>query len=244
MVAGGWSGWGELLPLARDPGTGDYALACCLPPGSHPYSFLVDGAWALCPHCPTAHTEDGHFANVVEVASPPAYHVFYPTGWPEAVLRVRAVGAEPGAAWREVPMHDTPSRGRPGGGKWKTAVIPAPLTGAGGAPAALEFYLTDGSGGSEDRPYGGGTYRCEHPGGYKLQRGSLRPFHKATAAPTMVVSDLDGTMVGDGEEADAMTAEFCQVGGWEGEGWGRVGLGGGWGLAAPATYTIWQHPSA
>lgn len=36
----------------------------------------------------------------------------------------------------------------------------------------------------------------------------------------MLVSDLDGTMVGDNQEADAMTAEFCQVG--QLLGWGQA----------------------
>lgn len=61
--------------------------------------------------------------------------------------------------WREVPMHNTPSRSRPKGGVWKVAVISAEQQqqqGGGG----LEFYVTNGDGTREDRPAGGGSYRC------------------------------------------------------------------------------------
>jgi hypothetical protein len=78
---------------------------------------------------------------------------------------------------------------------------------------ALEFFVSSADGSKQDRPLGGSTYRCPHPGGYKLLRGSLRPFPQATQAPLMLVSDLDGTMVGDGEEADAATRDFCTY--WE-----------------------------
>jgi hypothetical protein len=62
---------------------------------------------------------------------------------------------------------------------------------AGGAPTpgyrTLEFFVTSSDGSREDRPFGGGTYRCLHPGGYKLLRGQLRPFPMATQPPMMLV---------------------------------------------------------
>ncbi|KAL4457961.1 hypothetical protein ABPG75_012826 [Micractinium tetrahymenae] len=77
----------------------------------------------------------------------------------------------------------------------------------------IEFFISSSDGRHEDRPWGGSTYRCQHPGGYKLRSGGLRPFPQATRPPMMLVSDLDGTMVGEGEEADACTREFATY--WE-----------------------------
>ena len=54
LLAGDWAAWAELLPMGRDPATGNHVLRCCLPPGSYQYQFLVDGAWRLCPDSPTA----------------------------------------------------------------------------------------------------------------------------------------------------------------------------------------------
>eukprot|EP00887_Chlorella_sp_A99_P001465 scaffold8.g1465.t1 len=270
MLAGDWTCWAELLPMARDPVSGAHRLEVCLPPGQYQYQFLVDGQWRLCPDSPTTQREDGAFANSIEVRSMPAFLIFYATGWQRAVLH------HPG--WREVPMHHTPSRAHPKGGSWKTAVISAvhdarevlngngagagasasvsvsaslasasalasldlPAVGENGASASggasegegaagsgsgsdgegwsplrrsnqlqLEFYVSAGDGsGLEDRPPGGGAYRLVQPGGFKLRSGQLRPFPNATAPPMMLVSDLDNTMVGEGEDADGATAEF------------------------------------
>jgi hypothetical protein len=214
MVSGSWSSFGELLPLAPDPASGDHVLRCCLPPGSYSYMFLVDGAWRLRPDVDAAHAPDGHFANVVEVAAAPAFRVFYATGWADAVLRVRALDAAGRPLhqdWREVPLRDTASRARPGGGdlnRWVSAAVPAD-----GGAASLEFVPASAAAGREDRPAGGGAYTCPHPGSFRLQSGRLRPFARASAPPAMLVADLDGTMVGEGPEADAMTAEFNHY--WE-----------------------------
>jgi hypothetical protein len=111
-------------------------------------------------------------------------------------------------------MHDTASRDQTkGGGLWKAAlIVPQESVSRGGEqPAALEFYVTNGDGAHQDRPMGGGVYRCHTPGAYKLQSGRLVPFPKAREARVMVVSDIDGTMVGEGQEADNMTLEFMQV---------------------------------
>ena len=63
LLTGDFVAWAELLPLRADPATGVHRLACCLPPGTYSYQFLVDGAWALCPESPSAATEDGRMAN-------------------------------------------------------------------------------------------------------------------------------------------------------------------------------------
>ena len=41
-----------------------------------------------------------------------------------------------------------------------------------------------------DRPTGGGSYLCQVPGGFKLQRGRMLPFPRVQEAPIMVVSLL------------------------------------------------------
>ena len=39
----------------------------------------------------------------------------------------------------------------------------------------------------QDRPAGGGFYKCMCPGGFKLMHGRLHPFPRARVAPTMLV---------------------------------------------------------
>ena len=151
----------------------------------------------------------------MRVEDPPAFHLFYATGWRDAVLHVRTLDADgtpqtPG--WREVPMCTTPSRAKPLGGAWLSAVVPATGDPARGPPQ-LEFTVANGDGSAEDRPAPGRTYLCRASGGFKLLSGRLRPFPRARAASTMLVSDLDGTMVGEGADADAATQRFCSY--WE-----------------------------
>ena len=57
------------------------------------------------------------------------------------------------------------------------------------------------------------VYRLPHPGGYRLSGGTLLPFPRLCEAPVLVVSDLDGTMVGEGSHADAGTVAFTTY--WE-----------------------------
>lgn len=209
MVTGDWSGWGELLPLQYDPITGVHRLKCCLPPGSYAYQFLVDGEWRLRPDSDAVHTPDGHFANTMTVALPPAFRIFYSTGWTAAKLVYRGLDSEGkplSEEWSEMDLHDTDSRGHlsTAGRLWKVANIAACGP---NAPAALEFYPVSADG-SEDRPPGGGAYRCPRPGGYKLRSGKVRPFLRASKPRAMLVSDLDGTLVGEGPEADAKTLDF------------------------------------
>lgn len=86
-------------------------------------------------------------------------------------------------------MQNTPSRARPSGGWWKSAVIPATGDLSQGTPQ-LEFVVSGSTGSSEvDRPSAGGSYWVQCPGGYKLQHGRLRPFPRAKAAASMLVWD-------------------------------------------------------
>ncbi len=86
-------------------------------------------------------------------------------------------------------MQNTPSRARPSGGWWKMAVIPASGDVTEGTPQ-LDFFVSSGSGTEVDKPAWGDSYRCNCPGGFKLQHGRLRPFPRARAAPTMLASPL------------------------------------------------------
>ena len=146
------------------------------------------------------------------------------TGWDSPRLAVRdptsPLDEDGQPVSGEVPFSTT------GRGLWKSVSVPAaqaglglgaalalPLSpGAPPAPPALEFVIADGFG-NFDTPPGGGAYRCPRPGGYKLERGRLVAFPRAREPPIMVVSDLDGTMVGDGPEFDRATWLFQQY--WE-----------------------------
>ena len=70
--------------------------------------------------------------------APPAFHIFYATGWKSAVLHWRPVAGpgEPQERWQALPFHSTNSRARPKGGNWLTATICAEPLGAEAAAAA------------------------------------------------------------------------------------------------------------
>lgn len=224
FVAGDWSEWQELLPMVKDPDTGEFTLCVCLPPGQYAFTFLVDGVWRRHPELDAAHTADGRITNLLTVESPPAFRIYYATGWKAAHLKVRgldATGTPLDSNWTEVPLHDTAGRGHPGAltRSWKTALVfvngPQP-------PSSLEF-IPVSKDGEEDRPPGtsrdlqGGQppvgYVAPCTGSFKLHHGKLRPFPRGNKPPLMLVSDLDGTLVGEGPEADAATAEFAAY--WE-----------------------------
>lgn len=206
---------------ALEPGEAQHSSRACRRRG--PPRLPLTAAACPTPHC-----------RSMEVRAPPAYHIYYATGWTSAVLHVRHA-AGPGEAeepWQALPMHSTSSRSRPKGGTWLTATVCAlPLEGAAAEAAAaadaeldaaaavtasqggsvaglswdgeaaeqgarhrsfrpLEFFITSADGAAEDRPYGGGAYRCHHPGGFKLRGGALRPFPMATKPPVMLVGGV------------------------------------------------------
>ncbi|KAK9810564.1 hypothetical protein WJX73_000994 [Symbiochloris irregularis] len=215
FVTGDFAGWSELIPLAFDVAAQRYQVSCSLPPGVYAFQYLVDGKWLTSPDAPVAHDEEGHLCNQIDVKVPPAYRIFYATTWhnPTLQYQIQRDGQAGDQGWQQTTMASAgslPSRASPTGG-WRTAVIPVPQ----GAPAStrLRFHIDGPSQAEVDRPYGGGEYTCCVPGGFKLQRGRMLPFPQAQAAPIMVVSDLDGTMVGEGPEADAATRAFCAY--WE-----------------------------
>ncbi|CAD7701686.1 unnamed protein product, partial [Ostreobium quekettii] len=142
------------------------------------------------------------------------YCIYYATGWQTPVLHVRSIdddGRPLVEDWEKIPLWRTESRAEPDGGSWWRGIVPAgPRT---KGKSKLEFVVSDGDG-HEDRHPSGEGYVCPVLGGYKLQRGQLKPFPRASRDPIMLVSDLDGTMVDDGStEADSAMAEFCEY--WE-----------------------------
>lgn len=211
FVTGDFSGWMDLLPLTRKHGENIFSLSCSLMPGSYFYQYLVDGQWQTSANAAVEPDAQRQLCNKVTVEKPPAFHVLYATGWQDAVMHMRFVSApdQQPQEWQQAALHSTPSRSQPSGGRWKTAVIPLP---DGQQHAQLEFVISSGSG-QVDKPSHGNAYLCPHPGGYKIQHGQLRPFPQACAGPMMLVSDLDGTMVGNGNEADSMTRRFTEF--WE-----------------------------
>ncbi len=201
-------GWAEHAPFARDAaspsGDGDWLLRAVLPPGRTEFKLLVDDAWRLLPGAPTAR---GSGNCVVHVAPPLAsVTLAYASGWPRPRLLLPAAEGLPA---REVPLR------RCGPGHW-TATLPVASDYSGdvaSGAAALAFTVSDGAG-AVDAPPGGGLYRCPLPGGFKLARGRLTPFPAALRPPVMLVTDLDGTLVGETPEADAATAAFRAY--WDG----------------------------
>ncbi|DBB07742.1 TPA: hypothetical protein ACH3X3_009162 [Trebouxia sp. C0006] len=211
FVAGDFTGWMDLLPLSREAGSNKFSLDCSLLPGAYFYQFLVDGQWSVSGNSTVEPDEQGHLSNKVIVHAPPAFHLFYgEPGWQGASIHMRLTCKQHTQGWQQVALHNTASRSQHwGGGRWKTAVVPLPK----GCQStqmelAIKSNTDEGQGPSESS-----HYMCPHPGGYKIQHGQLRPFPQATAGPIMLVSDLDGTMVGNGHEADAMTHNFKQY--WE-----------------------------
>lgn len=98
-------------------------------------------------------------------------------------------------AWQDQPLQAL----RSSNGKWQEAFVET----AGGG---LEFVLTDGNG-TYDKLPDGSNYSIIEAGVYTLTDNQLSA--PPDGAPFLVVSDLDGTMVG----ADATTLRFKQY--WE-----------------------------
>jgi len=83
----------------------------------------------------------------------------------------------------------------------------------GAKPKELEFVPFDPVTGKEDHPSKAEFYHCAFPGGYKLDSGVIKPFNQACDPPMMLVSDIDGTLVGTSPESYDVTARFAKY--WE-----------------------------
>lgn len=91
-------------------------------PGTFSYQYLVDGVWMTSPDASVGPDDDGHLCNKVTiiwpipfillgrhsvhrhsnanlllqmtVEVPPAFHIYYATGWEKPILNVRALSAD------------------------------------------------------------------------------------------------------------------------------------------------------
>lgn len=227
-VVGEWDYWQrplQLLPTGTSRGkSSKHTLDCCLPPGNFNFHYVVDGETRVLP------SQDKQVGAVVKVPQAPAVRLFYATGWNEPKLKGRWLGQDglPLTDWQVFDFHETTARcvdrsdtllsGSNGGKCWKYAIVDCCtfMTGLfhdGVKPDELEFIPFDPETGAEDRPAHGGVYTCSFPGGYKLTSGTIRPFNQACEAPMMLVSDIDGTLVGHEAHAVDSTARFGKY--WE-----------------------------
>ncbi|KAG2447799.1 hypothetical protein HYH02_007256 [Chlamydomonas schloesseri] len=217
LVIGDWDNWQYSLMLQKDPATGVFTAKAHLPPGQYSYVYVVDGNVVTDPGLPTY--PDAEYGDVHRIWSflPDLFRVFYCTGWEEAVLSYRRVvnGQALTTEWQSLTMVNAPSRGN-SLGVWKMATI-VPTDPA----EVLEFTLNNGAAGAdaarfkEDRPGAAPVYCCPFPGSFKLAKGMLRPFPRGAEARIMLVSDIDGTMIGDMSSPDVFTSSERFADYWE-----------------------------
>ncbi|WIA20655.1 hypothetical protein OEZ85_005031 [Tetradesmus obliquus] len=148
-------------------------------------------------------------AVAVQAAAGKEVKLFYRSNWGSG----RVHGSVQGGDWKDYELSMVTSAP----GKWLSATINLNGGSSSSKVPAVEFVVTDG-GSHWDKPPEGGNYVITTPGTYTLRNGSLSQLPAASPPAVMLVSDLDGTMVGD----DAATAAFKEW--WENEGLLRGGL--------------------
>lgn len=235
-VAGEWNSWETPLELNLvEKNTvsrgGKHELHCCLPPGKYAYHYIVDGQAKVNPGMDTRILPAlvGTSVNTLHVPQAPAIRLFYATGWEVPKVKARWIGEDgsPMSDWTEYDLHQTAARytGRSTGlpslpevkrTSWKFAIVDCcdfltPPVGK--RPVELEFIPFDQVTKKEDHPGHGGVYKCSFPGGYKLQSGVIRPFNQSCDPPMMLVSDIDGTLVGHEPDTIGSTERFGRY--WE-----------------------------
>uniref|UniRef100_A0A7S3RAP8 Sucrose phosphatase-like domain-containing protein n=1 Tax=Dunaliella tertiolecta TaxID=3047 RepID=A0A7S3RAP8_DUNTE len=119
--------------------------------------------------------------------------IFFETPWKQSVLH----GSISGAPWKDVPLNRVGSAPN----RWSSCTLPVPQASAAAGAPLLEFVLRHGLKDEWNKPAQGGNYVIDAPGSYTIRSNAVQ---HSTGTPVMLVSDLDGTMVGD----DAATAAF------------------------------------
>jgi hypothetical protein len=105
-----------------------------------------------------------------------------------------------GGTWATVPMKTIPSSG----GKWCELLIPLNgATSSNGHPL-VEFAVCN-EGAKEWDNNEGKNYTISAPGTWALRRGNLE--HITNKKPYLIVSDLDGTLVGDDESLETFKGD-------------------------------------
>ena len=216
-VVGEWDFWERQMDLTLDRSK-CHSLRCCLPPGKYAYYFLVDGEIRLRPGVQgSTPSLVGRAVNFIQVSQTPSVRLFYATGWDKPKIRARWLDASGKALtdWSTVDLHETAARshGSSSSNHWSHTILDKSAMECSCEPAELEFVPFDFETLKEDHPGHGGSYRCGFPGGYKLESGVIRPFNQACEPPMMLVSDIDGTLVGTSEESAGVTARFAKY--WE-----------------------------
>lgn len=124
----------------------------------------------------------------------PQVALYYATSWSNAICHHAWTAKQ---VWKDARLSHVGSSG----GRWQVVRLDVESD---SQPCVLQFVLTDGHG-RYDKAHGERDYQLERPGTYALEEGKLVRHRGGDAV--LVVSDLDGTMVGD----DASTAAFKEA---------------------------------
>lgn len=123
-----------------------------------------------------------------ELSSVKNITLHYYTGWNNTFLHYSVCGG----SWRDLPFTKIGS-----GQQWCRANVE--VQGNDNGSPLLEFVMTNNEG-EWDKPTTGGNYEIRKPGRFIVRHGDIEDV---IGKPVMVVSDLDGTMVGDDEATKA-----------------------------------------
>ncbi|WIA22497.1 hypothetical protein OEZ86_009494 [Tetradesmus obliquus] len=179
--------------------------------------------YAVLQHLPLETLPSGATANSLRVPAPPTFRLLYHTSFSEAYVTYRFSGQQ--GAPRRLRMHHQPDCSG-----LMLAHLPAPgpdcslefsISGAtldssstlstlstmeeeGWPNSSSNVYNKKNNNGIavERDPPGSGLYTAARPGVWRLKGGSLRPDDASQLPPLMLCTDLDGTLIEDGEEGD------------------------------------------
>eukprot|EP00775_Hariotina_reticulata_P008536 gene8536-8718_t len=129
-VVGSWSNWKVATPMQKE-GSNAWMTELSLPPGSDYYfRFLVDDPHSPAPHVAVSDRYDVAEVfnikgdkvpcNKISVGMPPAFYLYYATGWRRCTIMYKLL--KDGQA---MAMDDSPSRAQPSGdnSRWKQVIV-------------------------------------------------------------------------------------------------------------------------
>jgi len=214
LVVGDWDDWQYSLLLKKDPATGYFSCQAHLTPGQYSYQYVVDDEVILNPEERVEYDAERGGVHREWSYDASVFRLFYITGWDDTVLHYRRLvnGQPTQKEFFKQSMVSASSRGNVLG-TWKMATVVPATEGE-----EIEFYLSNGLQGDkvkEDKPGYGALYRAPGNGSYKLMRGLIKPFPRGAEGRIMLVSDIDGTMIGDTNSPDAYTSSARFLDYWE-----------------------------